>query len=291
MSLPSLPPLVYKFMPASFDGGKSILPILKSGHIRFTQPKGMNDPYEIVGGFRDETDYRTYFQSHRREILNAARKKNLLQKKPKVPLGNLVRALNAIQESDFLVNGEMAQKAMELFQKRLLDYGILSMSTNWSSSAMWSHYARVHTGVCIGFDTAMPLFHRGKGQGILSLREVQYSDERVPLAVNKGTEGVPKNIFFRKSSDWRYEEEWRVVARFRDLPTGEVRRNGLHDGLQVLTLPIDLEQVIEILVGSRATPDVETAALEFARNSLRKVEIYKMRLSNSSFRMERIGPL
>ena len=119
MNPTEIPPVLYKFMPASYDEGKTILPVLKDGHIRFTQPKAMNDPYEIVGGFRDETDYPTNFQMHREKVLKAARDARIRRKKTKVPLHKLVPSLNAIRDSGYLVNGAMAQQVMEEFQTRI----------------------------------------------------------------------------------------------------------------------------------------------------------------------------
>jgi hypothetical protein len=291
MKLSDLPPVLYKFMPASFDGGKTLLPVLKSGHIRFTQPQGMNDPYEIQGSFRDETNYESLFDEVREQQLKAARAARVRGHQENIPLPKLVAAFNEIKRSGVLENGEMAERAMEFFREKLFNYGILSMSTNWESSAMWSHYAETHSGICLGFDSRMELFHRTKHKGILSLRKVHYCDERVPLAIGSRKSQVPNDLFFRKSSDWCYEEEWRVVARFSDLPPGTARKNGVHHSLDVVTLPIDLTYVTEILVGSKAERSVKEAALQFARSASHKINVFQMRLGRHSFRMERVGPL
>lgn len=292
METNEIPAVLYKFMPASYDGGKTLLPVLRGGHIRFTQPDGMNDPYELLGGFRDETDYRTQFAKvYRKEILTDARNARIRGHRQRIPLPKLVKALNAIQHSHDFENGSIAQSAHERFHKLLQNYGILSLADNCQSSAMWSHYAEVHSGVCVGFNPAMPLFHRGKSAGILSLRKVVYCEDRVPLAIGDSSVPVPNDLFFRKSSDWSYEKEWRVVARFSDLPSGSFRKNGLAKKIEVITLPIDLEYVSELIIGARADQATEKAALDFANKAKKQVQVFRMKLSQQLFRMEKIGPL
>lgn len=291
MSSVSPPSVLYKFMPASYDGGKILLPVLKSGHIRFTQPEGMNDPYELRGGYRDNTDYKKYFrEKYRPEILAKIRKAQIRGKQSNVSMGEMVKALNVIENSD-LRSGELAKEIEKRLYYRRQNYGILSLAANCTSSAMWSQYAEAHTGICVGFDTQMPLFHRHRSEGMLALREVVYSEKRVPITLDDSSAPLPNDLFFRKSTDWAYEVEWRVVARFSDLPENSFRRNGLCRGIQVFTLPIDMNYITEIIVGARAHKSVEEAALEFSRSAKKPIHIFRMQLSEAHFQMEKEGPL
>jgi hypothetical protein len=67
---------------------------------------------------------------------------------------------------------------------------------------MWSHYAKNHTGIVIGFDN-IELWNK--------IKKVNYSDTRVP--VNVGFEIIDDKeldqVLYTKSKAWEYEDEFR----------------------------------------------------------------------------------
>ena len=136
----------------------------------------------------------------------------------------------------------------------------------------------------------MPELNRSLSEGMRRLQKVVYSEERVAVALGNN-KPFPQDLFFRKSSDWAYEDEWRVLARFSDMPEYSFRKQGEFRGLDIITLPLDLRFVTEIIVGARADKAVEQAALKFAREAENPVHVYRMCLSEHLFKMEKEGPL
>jgi hypothetical protein len=95
-----------------------------------------------------------------------------------------------------------------------LHVGILCLSETPDNLLMWAHYSKNHTGFVLEFDENHAFFHpnvqRVGRHGVL--HKIRYLKER-PLLRNfqdMDTHGV----FFVKSLQWEYEQEWRLV---RDL--------------------------------------------------------------------------
>lgn len=106
----------------------------------------------------------------------------------------------------------------------LADYCQISFTENKGRSgfdipAMWGHYAERGRGVCLVFDRkAINDAVRREG---LQAGSIQYSSLEDPYAVyyDKENHGSPEeyirtntnNLFFRKSIDWKYEQEFRII--------------------------------------------------------------------------------
>ena len=107
--------------------------------------------------------------------------------------------------------------------KKLRDHwekslGVICFGRHWRSPVMWAHYARSHTGVCLGFDVPDDL-----------PKEMIYEPERIKWAVDlaEPIRGVNVELLERvvttKYAQWAYEEEWRLFAKLeeRDPKNGE----------------------------------------------------------------------
>jgi hypothetical protein len=114
-----------------------------------------------------------------------------------------------------------AQKLAALEYRELFDEknGMLCFSRNWTSPALWSHYASRHKGVCLGFDLDRSNAH-----------EVKYARDRVALDMENqaGFNVLPDHdklrLFATKSLHWEYEAEMRF---FVDLSRA-IARDGMH---------------------------------------------------------------
>lgn len=86
--------------------------------------------------------------------------------------------------------------------------GFISFSDNWKSPLMWGHYARNHTGVCLGIeipaDRVMPM---------------NYQPERIEVLLNMSPleaavdDRLIKQVVTTKFQDWAYEHEWRYLTK------------------------------------------------------------------------------
>jgi len=112
--------------------------------------------------------------------------------------------------------------------ERLTQSRVLCLTERGDNLVMWSHYANSHRGVAFKFRRLEHVDHR-----FLVAQPVQYSDEPVNfLGLQEYIEKLfglaehdllPRvwDLAFRKHTDWRYEQEWRVhVALLAGEDTG-----------------------------------------------------------------------
>lgn len=88
------------------------------------------------------------------------------------------------------------------------DIVVLCLAERIDSPSMWAHYANSHSGLLIGFNRRGRIIEDG-----LLFRKfgaVSYSHYR-PSAASFEDLSDDK-IYFRKSSEWTYEREWRLVT-------------------------------------------------------------------------------
>lgn len=102
---------------------------------------------------------------------------------------------------DFIIG---ASKSME---KMLSQRRIYCLTPKADSTLMWSHYAENHRGICLEFGVADNLLFRRAG-------EVEYREAYprwVPCDINDKP-GRVMELILTKSSDWSYEEEYRLIS-------------------------------------------------------------------------------
>lgn len=150
--------------------------------------KDFNDPFE--GMFKitlaNKTDYR-------KKVLSDLRNNTVSSRKQR-------REEARLQTRNRKVGPEMHERVDSMLEKNL---GVLCMSTNPRSVLMWSHYASEHRGLLLEYDTLKePFFHLGD--------HVKYSTVFPSICLPSKDENIP---FLRKSIEWQYEEEFRIVTR------------------------------------------------------------------------------
>ena len=85
--------------------------------------------------------------------------------------------------------------------------GVMSFTESVGNFLMWSHYADEHRGMVIEFDPKHAFFSK--------LKKVNYSNDRFngPSIAFSGDRAYIRNkIFLEKSTQWEYEEEWRIIG-------------------------------------------------------------------------------
>jgi hypothetical protein len=90
---------------------------------------------------------------------------------------------------------------------KLSNIGILSLTEDNSNILMWAHYAKNHSGICLGFER-----NQKNLLGSLKTRKIRYlkHQPRVSLLETMHEKyGKSEEMFFRKSRHWIHEKEWR----------------------------------------------------------------------------------
>jgi hypothetical protein len=104
---------------------------------------------------------------------------------------------------------DMRKIALHLQKQFTKTKGIICFSDNWGSPVMWAHYARKHTGVCLGFDiTTNPDI----------MQPVRYATDRLQRPLKHDHEYLGLDVDFlrdlltTKATEWSYECEHRVFS-------------------------------------------------------------------------------
>lgn len=94
-------------------------------------------------------------------------------------------------------------------------FRILSLARRWDNMQMWAHYANNYEGICLEYSV---------NKEFCNIKEVIYSERRFQSMTFEGPELIDRSIeericnsnFYRKSKNWKYEEEWRIVKKQSD---------------------------------------------------------------------------
>jgi hypothetical protein len=104
--------------------------------------------------------------------------------------------------------------AIEFELRKAYGQGVLCLSTRYDSPLMWSHYADQHRGICVEFDVAKlpPGDLRKVVYG--TSREIAASSIRNWLREDSAAarEQIERACLLTKSTEWDYEEEYRLLG-------------------------------------------------------------------------------
>jgi hypothetical protein len=135
--------------------------------------------------------------------------------------------------------------AMTLRASLLNSHGVTCFTRSWSDLLLWSHYAKAHTGFCVGFDeNHVVAWGAASAQG-----DVNYVSEAPVFQYfyEPPAEFMRKAMFY-KSEDWHAEREFRLV--FESPGMKQFPREALR----------------EVVLGCRAEPDLRHYAAKLAAN-------------------------
>lgn len=156
---------------------------------------------------------------------------------------------------------------MEKIQAKTRDeleniYGILCLTTDPCNYLMWSHYAKSHTGFCVGFNTEV-LFHFVGGW----LQPVSYTDKVPYLSLTKSTIEFITHLASTKGIIWEYENEFRMGK-------SEYRRK---------TLVAPSEALHSVIWGCRFDEQEKMRLTEIILREHPHVKIFNCELSKDTF--------
>jgi hypothetical protein len=246
---PPVPASFYYFTALNNEDRKRWLQELLLGNrAYFRSRERLNDPNELRPEIKFEGPEKDLRMLVRRMFLEHSPKK--------------LSPAKRLAEDDRLIfqyrnRPEFARDALHGVLDRV---GLLCLSGNLTSELLWGHYADGHRGVCVEFDPHAGLF--------LAAQRVNYTNE--PPVINRLVDGVDQILeksMFTKGADWTYEDEWRVIARWRDegriaryfeqyeVPDELARFMRDQHGPRYYSFPA--EAVPSVVLGSRIAADVE----------------------------------
>ena len=285
---------LYKYL--TFDR----IDIFKNQHIRFTQPMAFNDPFELWPVFQGMAPEHHIDKAVSNFVHNENEIKEMLEKswaeeckknRIDVPFslvyGHLKQQYTSMLPSmlDFAKNamrmkGNQRDFAISALTNSINEsFGILCLTDICNSILMWLHYSGNHTGFVIEFDGGHAFFDQRSHSNQIAyhVRKVTYSKTRPEFTLfnpDKSDEEVldswVNDFLWIKSSDWSYENEWRMIYPLRDCK--KVLSN-YTPHIYLFPLPIDC--IKSIIFGCKSSSDDGHTLIRFLNSANIKYISYK----------------
>ncbi len=214
------------------DDSKVLRSVFENKEIRFTQPRTLNDPLEFNPTMRFH-DSKAKYQLY---------------------------DLNGISFPSI----ELFFR-VQVVESQINAYGILSLTKIPNSFDMWSQYANGHRGFVIelkdGFwhypcmrSKAGDEYPVGKVEYVedyaIDLEELVNAKNEIPLEI------LNKELFFKKTSRWEYEYEYRMVRPLSDSPIYEPPDTKYpYTDINIYLFPFEWECVSSIILGANMSPE------------------------------------
>ncbi len=269
--------IIYKYFPPER------LSYFEDELIRITQPADLNDPFEcvpILPTVEEVIEILNEMQSRLLENIShsklpKAQKKennNNIERKYKTEITNLRKDKK----------GNLRERYRAETNKKINGrVGILSLSRRWDSSLMWSHYSKSHKGFCIGFNTSDCYFsnYKDKTDGDILFRPITYSENRIKVPVTKD-EYFTSDVLITKATDWKYEEEERLLVRLTSA-TKKIPRTPF----DIFLFKVPHFLIKEIIVGA----NIQNTDLEIIKKfcTAKTIDLYESHIAEFKFDMIR----
>lgn len=228
-----------------------------------SSPERFNDPFDCRALFSlkrsDESCIRKFFaERYRIEHPDAK------AEEPELVADLIIQNEWHRNSQRWQVRMEEVQKALE---KQAACLRVYCLTEFYNKLLMWGHYADNHRGYCLQFSMSV-LDSPDK------LGKVKYKD--YPTFTNYYYSDR-KNSFFmlRKSAEWEYEQEWRLVYDVRDF--------GHEEGIFILRLPIDA--LVGIILGCAMASTSKKRIRKWAaeRATEKHLRVFEARRSAESY--------
>jgi hypothetical protein len=185
---------IYRFV--DIEGAKKTL---ENQTLKFTNPEDFNDPFDcnraILKFTRTKNDIDDYIQALKLEKRNSKR-------------SDRRKLLNAFKNDP----KEFKRAMNHVISKKIASSAVCCFSKQYDNTLMWSHYADKHRGVCFECNSSLDRTEILENGGVGLIGNVDYSsDDKFRINYNTDKRLAIINLYLRKSIDWKYEEEVRIV--------------------------------------------------------------------------------
>jgi hypothetical protein len=218
--------------------------ILVERTIRFTQPRYLNDPYEM------------------QLVVNPqSLKEDFVARR----LADGATRVEAEALGTRLIEGLVFNMVDRIKEERD-NLGVLSLSETPDGLLMWAHYGQDHRGAALGLTLQSCLLpNNPHGEALVWLDNVKYGREKIDFIKDRAPIWT---TLLHKSEEWQYEKEWRII---RSLSTLRLVAPDIYV-TDVWPSAIDC-----IILGARMSAQEETEILDLVEASpdLAHVEIFK----------------
>jgi hypothetical protein len=207
------PEILYKYKPNNNYTSN----IIEKGELYFPSVSELNDPFEGSIPF--------VFDESELTFENVFLKMHSLAKEmfPEYSEADIYKHVSDNYGKGGLFDEKyLKEQTLKIKNEVETKFGIYSMTTKKDNLLMWSHYANAHKGICIGFNVKI-LMDTVKG----ILKHVCYQMD-LPIYRLLGNElDFMQRLLLTKSSDWEYENEYRLLVMDVAQKTFNIPFNGI----------------------------------------------------------------
>lgn len=267
------------------------LEILTTRKVRLTQPSDFNDPFELHPQFQlmskediealpPAIDEEGKTVPGSRQLTAEAMQRMIEAAQPLFT--NMMGTLpNSPGTASMIDNNAIGR---HYYDQR---FGIFSLSETHNNLLMWAHYADNHKGVVIGFDEEHPFFNGTEiAHSTPRLNRVEYNPKRPVLSLT--TRNTPQ-VFLRKSPEWSYEREWRLIRPLTEA-SEEKPRQGL---APVFIFDIPVDAIKMVITGAMMASDEYQSICRYCTSTVdfRNTSLHHMKLSDEHYSLDTLPPL
>ena len=223
-----LPKFLYRY----FSRDKYTERIFKHNKLYFRNPNKFNDPFDCKALLTLERDWNQ--EEYIKFVMNNAIDsigRNLDNEEKQLYEESAIKVFKNSDKNQLSRN--INNPIKECLYKSINEFRILCLSRNYNDILMWSHYAEGHRGFVLQFDTKALLENFKQPP-----QEVFYPPNKSFPSIKDFNEKNCVHMFLiTKSSQWEYEEEWRILMHIegKDKPEEKGKpykfKNGLITGI------------------------------------------------------------
>jgi hypothetical protein len=213
------------------------------GKLYFPSRTQFNDPFDCIA---------LSLEGISQDTLQEFLRRRAVQEFTEIAMEERLEKIQQFQENPY--------EEFERLTQELADYlGILSLSAKRDNILMWSHYSNSHQGFCLEFDISKAPF--------VNAHHVTYQRDRCRYDISAvHSETNVRNLLLTKYEDWRYEEEWRIIA-----PKGGA------------TYEFPPEALTGVIFGCRMSDGDKAKVRNWIRQSASQPQLYQAGLSSRQF--------
>jgi hypothetical protein len=227
------------------DDSRVIKGIFEDQKIRFTQPRALNDPLEF---------------------------------NPTILFNDPDKAYQSYDLDGVLLPSIELFFRVQIIESQINYYGILSLTKIPDSFDMWSQYSNGHKGFIIEFKPDFwqhPSMKSKEGEEY-PVRKVEYVDnysinleEMADESGNIFLASVHDELFYKKTSRWEHEKEYRMVRPLTDAPEYNApsgKYSYAYTELVPYLFPFDIECISSIILGANMSVENKQLISRFCEN-------------------------
>lgn len=199
------PRYIYKY----YNNNQYALEAIKDSQLYMKIPSEFNDVFDCSFSINDSNAHQIPYTESIINIVVFYTHCDYKEQVKKILEDNIDHSKKLIDMFSILKNNCLPQDIIDSLKEHLYsrltnlqadNNKIVCFSEINDSILMWSHYGKNLEGVCLRFDTEKDQVLKN------AIQKVNYTLNRINSRENKNFE-----IYFTKSLDWSYEQEWRIV--------------------------------------------------------------------------------